>query len=260
MSAKSSGDAEAARLSYAKARNRVKTTMRQAKRKFEKGIANDSKTNPKTFWSHIRRKLKTKSGVAPLLQDINDKESTKFEDEKKADILQKQFSSVFTREPKGDTPKLDKRTDSCIYNLFVSAEMVRKEIVNLNVYKSYGPDEINPRLLIELVDCISKPIAILLNKSMEHGEIPNDWKRANVSPIYKKGPRNRAENYRTMSLTSIICKLMEYFVKEAAMNHMIEEKLLSSKQYGFISGRSTTTQLLRYLDKCIETIVDGGVV
>ena len=59
MSAKSSGDAEAARLTYAKARNRVKTTMRQAKRKFEKGIANNSKTNPKAFWSHIRRKLKT---------------------------------------------------------------------------------------------------------------------------------------------------------------------------------------------------------
>ena len=119
MSAKSSGDAEAARLTYAKARNKVKTTMRQAKRKFEKGITNNSKTNPKAFWSHIWRKLKTKSGVAPLLQDINDKESTKFEDEMKADILQKQFSSVFTREPKGDTPKLDKRTDSCIYNLFV---------------------------------------------------------------------------------------------------------------------------------------------
>ena len=76
----------------------------------------------------------------------------------------------------------------------------------------------------------------------------------------KEKPRNRAENYRPVSLTSIICKLMEYFVKEAVMNHIIEEKLLSSKQYGFISGRSTTTQLLRYLDKCIETIVDGGVV
>ena len=127
------------------------------------------------------------------------------------------------------------------------------------MYKSCLPDEIKQLLFIELVDCISKPIA-LLNKTMEHGEILNDWKRANVSPIYKKGPRNRAENYRPVSLTSIICKLMEYFVKEAVMNHIIEEKLLSSKQYGFISRRSTTTQLLRYLDKCIETIVGGGIV
>ena len=138
--------------------------------------------------------------------------------------------------------------------------MVRKEIVNLNVYKSCGPDEINPRLLIALVDCVSKPIALHLNKTMEHGEIPNGWKRAHVSPIYKKGLRNRAENYRPFSFPFIICKLMEYFVKEAVMNYIIEEKVLSSKQYGFISGRSRTTQLLRYLDKCIETIVDGGVI
>ena len=123
--------------------------------------------------------------------------------------------------------------------------MVRKEIVNLNVYKSCGPDEINPRLLIELVDCISKLIALLLNKAMENGEIPNDWKRANVSPIYQKGPRNRAENYRTVSLTSIICKLMEYFVKKAVMNHIIEEKLLSCKQwiYKWKVNNNSTTQL-----------------
>ena len=76
----------------------------------------------------------------------------------------------------------------------------------------------------------------------------------------KKGLRNRAENYRPVSFPFTICKLMEYFVKEAVMNYIIEEKILSSKQYGFKSGRSTTTQLLRYLDKCIETIVDGGVV
>ena len=144
--------------------------------------------------------------------------------------------------------QLEIRTDTCIYNI---SEMVRREIVNLNVYKACGPDEINPRLLIELVDSISRPIALLLNETMKHGEIPKDWKLANVSPIYKKGAKNRAENCRPVSLT--------YFVKEAVMNHTIEEKLLSSKQYGFISGRSTTTQLLRYLDKCIETIIDGGV-
>ena len=95
---------------------------------------------------------------------------------------------------------------------------------------------------------------------MEIGEIPRDWKRANVSPIFKKGPRNNAENYRPISLMFIVCKLMESFVKEKIMSHILEEKLLSPKQYGLISGRSITTQLLKYLDNCIETIVSGGVV
>ena len=111
----------------------------------------------------------------------------KFEDEKKANILQKQLSSAFTREPEGEIPKLDIRANTCINNLLVTEEMLRREIVNLNVYKACGPDEINPRLLIELVDSISKPIALLLNETMKHGEIPKDWKRTNVSTIYKKG-------------------------------------------------------------------------
>ena len=135
--------------------------------------------------------------------------------------------------------------------------MVRNEIRGLNINKSCGPDEIHPRLLQELVDIISEPIVCLMNKSMETGVIPLDWKKAYVSPIYKKGARNRAENYRPFSLTCILCKLMELFIKDVVMKHLKSENLLSCKQYGFISGRSTTTQLL---DKCIETIVTGGVV
>ena len=138
--------------------------------------------------------------------------------------------------------------------------MVRREILNLNPNKSCGPDDIHPKLLIELVDVLSRPIALLLNKTIEEGDIPVEWKSAYISPIYKKGARNRAENYRPISLTSIVCKIMESFVKDAIMTHLRSENLLSTKQYGFISGRSTVTQLLRYLDKCVGAIVDGGVV
>ena len=260
MSVRSRIDAEAARLTYAKARNKVKRMMRKAKREFERGIGLKSKSNPKAFWSHIRNRLKTKTGVAPLLENNDDINSTKFDDKEKANILQKQFSSVFTREPEDEIPKLDRRSDASVSNLLVMKAMVQWEILKLNINKSCGPDDVHPRLLIELVDNISQPIALVLNKTMEHGEIPSDWKMAFVSPIYKKGARNRAENYRPISLTSIVCKIMESFIKEAVMNHIKVEKLLSPKQYGFISGRSTATQLLRYLDKCIETIVAGGVV
>ena len=78
----------------------------------------------------------------------------------------------------------------------------------------------------------------------ENGELPHDWKFANISPIFKKGSRSLAENYRPISLTSVVCKLMEVFVKRVIMQHQTDQKLLSPKQYGFISGRSTSTQLL----------------
>ena len=108
--------------------------------------------------------------------------------------------------------------------------MFRNEILKLNASKSCGPDEIHPQILIELVDLVSKPLALLLNKTMDEGCIPQDWKMVYVSPIFKKGARNKAENYRPISLTSIMCKLMESFVKDSIMSYMRAENLLSSKQ------------------------------
>ena len=99
----------------------------------------------------------------------------------------------------------------------------------------------HPRILKELADLIAEPLTFLLNKTLEQNDIPADWKKAYVSPIFKKGARYRAENYRPISLTSIVCKLMESLVKEVVLQHMILNHLLSEKQYGFISGRSTVT-------------------
>ena len=260
MSRRDRSDSDDAHSSYNKARNKVKTMMRKAKREFERGIANQCKRNPKPFWAHVRSKLKTKTGVAPLRENNQDKDSMRFDDKQKADILQNQFSSVFTREPNGEIPSFNRRTNAKLLRIAVTKDMVRKEILKLNINKSCGPDEIHARLLIALVDYISEPIALLLNKTFEAGEIPLDWKKARVSPIFKKGSRHTAENYRPISLTSIVCKLMESFIKDAIMDHIKTYNLLSSKQYGFISGRSTTTQLLNYLDICIDTIVTGGVV
>lgn len=260
MSALRRNNAEGAHQDYAKARNKVKRMMRQSKRRFESDIAKKSKSNPKAFWSHVRSRLKTKEGIAPLREDPKIKDSVKFTDKEKADILQNQFASVFTREPDGDIPNIPLRTNGNICNVQVTSEMVKDEITNMNVNKSCGPDDIHPRMLQELLNYISTPIAILLNKSMREGTIPKDWKQAYVTPIYKKGPKSIAENYRPISLTSVVCKLMESFIKYTIMNHLRNEKLMSPKQFGFISGRSTTTQLLNYLNKCIDKIVEGNVV
>ena len=154
-------------------------------------------------------------------------------------------------------PVLDKKTEVNLSNINIKEQMIRKEILKLNVNKSCRPDEIYPQILIELIDLVSKPLALLINKTMDEGHIPQDWKMAYVSPRFKKGARDKAENYRPISLTSIVCKLMEPFAKDSIMTHMRAENLLSSKQCGFINGRPTTTQLLSYLEKCIDTIVSG---
>ena len=117
----------------------------------------------------------------------------------------------------------------------------------------------NPTTLKELIIIMSRPIALLLNKSTSQGVVPVEWKQAYVSSIYKKVleivPKIIAQLVRRKFPVS--CQKPSENSHEASYR---STTFLSPKQHGFISGRSTTTQLLTYLDKCLKTIVDGGVV
>ena len=251
---------EERRLEYVRVRNKCKTALRTAKRNYEKGIADRSKINPKRFWKHVRRKLKSKPGVAPLLENSLDKDSIRYSDQDKANILQSQFSSVFVKEPDGNLPEFHKRTSVEIRSLLITEEMVKEELKSLNPHKSIGPDDIHPRLLKELSEYIAGPLAYFFNLTIKEGCTPHDWKKAFVSPIYKKGSKSIAENYRPISLTSILCKMMEKFVRSCIVTHLFQNNLLSDRQFGFLTGRSTVLQLLYYLDNCVNIIADGGVV
>ena len=84
-------------------------------------------------------------------------------------------------------PEIEKWTNLIIKDLTATEEMVKREIMQLKVNKLCGPDEIHPRLLIELADIISTPLGLLMSKTIKDGNIPEDWNKANISPIYKKG-------------------------------------------------------------------------
>ena len=124
-------DAEIVRQVHTKARNKVKAMRLKSEREFERNIGIQSKRNPKIFWSHVRSKLKTETGVAPLLQDKEVETLTKFDDKEKANILQKQFVSAFTKEPNAKVPVLDKETKVNLPNINITAEMFRNKILKL---------------------------------------------------------------------------------------------------------------------------------
>ncbi|XP_066913249.1 uncharacterized protein [Clytia hemisphaerica] len=134
---------------------------------------------------------------SPEEKEYNRAKYTRHEDHEKANILQRQFCSVFTKEAVGELPAFEKRTDSSIGDIHISEEMVQNQLKELNHNKSFGPDEIHPRILAELSDYLSLPLAVIMNKSLVEGSLPRDWKVAHVTPIYKnKGPQNLAVNYR----------------------------------------------------------------
>ncbi|KAK4329292.1 hypothetical protein Pmani_000326 [Petrolisthes manimaculis] len=104
------------------------------------------------------------------------------------------------------------------------------------------------------------PLTLLYRRSLQLGELPLDWKEALVSPIYKKGAKNLAANYRPISLAAILCKILESIICEVLLDHMLKNNALSPKQYGFIHGRSTVLQMLHYLNHCYEIVARDGVV
>ena len=129
------GRSEEEQVRYRKASRKVKSLLRKEKRQFEKGIAADAKTNPKSFWAHSRRKLKTKVGISPLLSNADCRDSLKFDDLEKANILQTQFSGVFTKEPDGDIPRLPRRCRATRLHFTVTKGIVLELINDLNHFR-----------------------------------------------------------------------------------------------------------------------------
>ena len=95
---------------------------------------------------------------------------------------------------------------------------------------------------------LAEPLRMLFQHSLSTEEVPRAWLEANVTPIYKKGAHIDPNNYRPISLTSIICKLQEKIIKNEQIEHLRNNNLLCDEQHGFVPNRSCTTNLLESLD------------
>ena len=124
--------------------------------------------------------------------------------------------------------------------------------------KSPGVDGIPPQLLMETVEQISIPLAIVFNLSLKEGVVPFEWKEANIIPLFKKGSINKPENYRPVSLTSVICKLLERLIKDHMVDFLVKHKLLNSSQHGFLKARSCLTNMLCFLEEITKWIDVGS--
>ena len=241
---------------YVRARNQAKWAVRQAKKAYETSITKEVKSNPKVFYKYAKSKLKTRSGIADLEKENGEKTRSTAE---KAEVLNNFFASVFTSEALNQIPDIETRCNAVLNNVHITENEVKKKIKNLKVSKTPGPDGHHPRVLRELLDStFPKALCILFQKSLSEGWLPQIWRDANVSPIFKKGSKTQATNYRPVSLTCIICKLLESLLRDQLMEYMFTNNLFSNVQHGFLEARSCVTQLISVMDKWTQILEEGG--
>ena len=237
---------------YVRLRNDVKMAVKHAKKANEERIARDAKRNPKAFYQYVASKSKTKTGVCNLTKEDG---TLTLNDSEKAEVLSNFFSSVFTKDKLNEpVPDFNTNVLNFLSKININKEHISKALNSLKVDKSPGPDNMHPRVLKELSHQLAYPLLLIFKKSMEQGKLPYQWKVAEVRPIFKKGCKSKPGNYRPVSLTSIICKVFEGFVRDALYDHLVKNNLLSPKQFGFCQGRSCVTQLLNTINKWMKCL------
>ncbi|CAM4608678.1 unnamed protein product [Caretta caretta] len=170
------------------------------------------------------------------------------------------FLPVFTNKVSSQTTALGSTAWGGGDQPSVEKEVVRGYLEKLDEHKPMGPDALRPRVLKELVDVIAEPLAIIFENSWRSGEVPDNWKKADVVPIFKKGKKEDPGNYRPVSLTSVPGKIMEQVLKESILKHLEERKVIRNSQHGFTKGKSCLTNLIAFYDEITGSVDEGKAV
>src|SRR3989441_13330468 len=181
-----------------------------------------------------------------------------------ANLLNTYFSSVFTVENLNSVPTPNEtfsgNSDQTLTNIYITEEIVLEKLNKINVNKCQGSDQVHPKLLYALGNEIAKPLTMLFKHSLQLGIVPQDWRDANVAPLHKKGSREKPENYRPVSLTSIVGKIFESIIKDSIVAHLDQYNLIVRNQHGFTRGKSCLTNLLDFFEIVTKELDKGNDV
>ena len=227
---------------YDKISDDCRAAVKQYEIAKENAIINSN--NLGNFYRYVNNKLSCRSGVGSLTNKKGDHVTT---DADKANILNEYFGSVCTND-NGIIPPFNVELPPGAEINAISFDVPKliaaiRKIKNKNKL-SCGPDGYPVRLLTALAPVLVQPMSQMFVSFLSVGKLPSAWKTAIVTPVFKKGSSSDPGNYRPISQTSIFCKLFERTIVAEITEYLFKHKLLSPQQHGFLTKRSTLTNLL----------------
>ena len=202
----------------------------------------------KKFWSHI--KSNSKSHRLPECMYLND--TYRCLPQEKANLFNSFFFDQFSAASNYDVD-IDWSNDMD-FDIEFNTDRIKNLLSCINSNKACGPDGIHGRILKQCAVSLARPLSLMFKTSFNSGIVPGDWKVANVVPVFKKGSKNNIENYRPISLTSLVMKTFERILKDELL--IRTSYLLDERQHGFLNLRSCTTNMVNFTDSVVLSIND----
>ena len=234
-------------------RSRLKNLSHTNYTSYFKGIENEILNSSKRFWSYV--KFKKAASSVPNQLTYQNKTANNGEDI--CNLFSEYFASVFvpnTSLPENHPVNVPGPAD--IQGVQINVNVLENIIKELDTSKGAGPDGIPPLFIKACCKSIVLPLALLFSKSIQEGVFPLHWKKANITPVHKSGPKNDANNYRPISILCAFGKIFERIIYiqlfEATKLHICPE------QHGFFTGRSTVTNLTLFTHDIIKFMEEGS--
>ena len=202
----------------------------------------------KKFWSHCKYTSKSQR----LPECLYLKNCYRNNPLDKANMFNNYFFEQFSDSSAYDID-IDWSNDD-VFEISFCHRKIRKLLSKINSNKAFGPDGIHGKILKNCAVSLAYPLSILFKLSYNTGCIPKEWKLAHVVPVHKKGSKENIENYRPISLTSLVMKTFERILKDEILLHT--NHLLDSRQHGFLSKKSCTTNMAGFCDDVALSLND----
>ncbi|CAH8570357.1 unnamed protein product [Schistosoma haematobium] len=241
---------------YKHIRNTCTKAIREDRLQYQTKLMDKFASNPRSLFRYAASLRQAKTGVSQLLGPNGPTNN----DGDAANLLAAHYSQTF--QP-ADINFID---DSFICNstglseVDLSADLVFRKLQHLRLDTSPGPDMVHPAILREAASILATPLSVMFSHSLSRGKLPENWKLAHITPIFKGGRRNEPSSYRPVALLSLPSKLMESLICDGLNDYLLSLNFFSPQQHGFRKGYSCITNLLTAVDRWTSILDRKGKV